>query len=541
MNLTIKSRLIMLASMLMIGLIATGLIGIYGFYSYRFDMNRFADNRLPALLYLSNLNRERMVIRAQTLNVYEFKDKANATADFRKIQEQRKKSWDIIDQNWKDFTALPRITEAGKRMQKEIVPLYENWRKTYVDLDKKIESLAENRDLNRQAALIQEYEALVKIMVPISDAFGAKMDEMTQNNLSGTHEMVSDANSGAAVGLGVIITTVIVITALGVIFSFIIVRGIVKPLEFMTERVQDIAEGEGDLTKRLKIESKDELGVLSGWLDKFIEKIHNIVVDISKTTEEVYKSSGYMSETGQSLSASIEELSTQVQNISSSATQMNQNFQVISSAVEEMSISIGEVAKKTADASRISNEANKTARDADTVIQELGHNAGEIGRVIDTIVGIASQTNLLALNASIEAAGAGDAGRGFAVVASEVKELARQAGDASEDIRHRIQAIQSSTDGAVASIAQINTVIGDVNSISGAIASAIEEQSITAKEIANNVGQSLEASKDVSRNIEGISQVAREGASNAMQSSKLAESLSDSATALRNIVNRFKI
>ncbi len=160
--------------------------------------------------------------------------------------------------------------------------------------------------------------------------------------------------------------------------------------------------------------------------------------------------------------------------------------------------------------------------------------------MIETIAGIAAQTNLLALNAAIEAAGAGEAGKGFAVVAAEVKELARQSAASSEEIKVKINGIQDSALRAVGAIESITRVIAQVNEINMAIASSVEEQSISAREIAANVTQASAASNEVTININGISSAARSGAADAEQTARLAGDLLRLAQDLSTIVNKFK-
>ena len=164
-----------------------------------------------------------------------------------------------------------------------------------------------------------------------------------------------------------------------------------------------------------------------------------------------------------------------------------------------------EIARNAEQASTIASGASELAQVSNETIARLGTSADEIGKVIDVIQDIADQTNLLALNATIEAARAGAAGNGFAVVATEVKELARKTAEATEDIRHRIQGIQSSTSEAVQAIGKISHVIDEVKDVSRTIASAVEEQSITTREIAQNVAETSKAAETVSV---GVSQSA---------------------------------
>ena len=155
-----------------------------------------------------------------------------------------------------------------------------------------------------------------------------------------------------------------------------------------------------------------------------------------------------------------------MQGMASGTEEMSANVKTVAAAVEEMTASISEVAKNAEHAAQIAGEASNLAQTSNQNIGQLGEAADAIGKVIETIQDIAEQTNLLALNATIEAARAGDAGKGFAVVANEVKDLAKQTAEATEDIRHRIEGIQSSTGLAVTSIGNISEVIAKVNEVS---------------------------------------------------------------------------
>ncbi|PCK06025.1 MAG: chemotaxis protein, partial [Alteromonadaceae bacterium] len=161
-------------------------------------------------------------------------------------------------------------------------------------------------------------------------------------------------------------------------------------------------------------------------------------------------------------------------------------------------------------ARQVTQDAVENVKQASERVDELGRAAKEITKVIESIVEIAEQTKLLALNATIEAARAGEAGKGFAVVANEVKELAKQTRDATADIRTKIENIQGSTDATVAEIGKINTVIGDVNQIVTTIAAAVEEQNVTTKSIAGNIGQASDGVKGVTVDIKESTSVSKE-------------------------------
>ena len=206
-----------------------------------------------------------------------------------------------------------------------------------------------------------------------------------------------------------------------------------------------------------------------------------------------------------------------------------------------MSASVHEIAKNANEATKVANDAVRVAGETNSTIAKLGVSSEEIGQVIKVITGIAQQTNLLALNATIEAARAGEAGKGFAVVANEVKELAKQTATATEDIGHKIEAIQNDTKGAISAITQISQVISRINDISTTIASAVEEQSATTNEIARNASEAARGSTEISRNISNVSIAAKNTSEGAMNTLSAATELSKLASDLKRVVEQAKM
>jgi methyl-accepting chemotaxis protein len=182
----------------------------------------------------------------------------------------------------------------------------------------------------------------------------------------------------------------------------------------------------------------------------------------------------------------------------------------------------------------------KVADRTNVTIAKLGESSAEIGNVIKVITSIAQQTNLLALNATIEAARAGEAGKGFAVVANEVKELAKQTAKATEDISRKIEAIQEDTTSAVDAIAQITTIIHQINDLQNTIASAVEEQTATTGEISRNVGEAAHGSNGIAQNISSVAQAARSTTEGASNTKSAADNLSRIAVDLQKLVAQFR-
>jgi methyl-accepting chemotaxis protein len=242
----------------------------------------------------------------------------------------------------------------------------------------------------------------------------------------------------------------------------------------------------------------------------------------------------------QQMAANSEETATQASVVSAAAEQVSRNVGTVASAAEEMGASIKEIAKSANEAARVATSAVKVAEKTNATVSKLGESSAEIGNVIKVITSIAQQTNLLALNATIEAARAGEAGKGFAVVANEVKELAKQTAKATEDIGRKIEAIQADTKGAVDAIAQIGTIIAQINDIQSTIASAVEEQTATTAEISRNVGEAALGSREIAQNVMGVAQAARSTTEGAAKTKSSADELSRMAAELQRLVTKLQ-
>ncbi|MFP4012810.1 MAG: methyl-accepting chemotaxis protein, partial [Chitinispirillaceae bacterium] len=265
----------------------------------------------------------------------------------------------------------------------------------------------------------------------------------------------------------------ILFAIISILVSVVMAGFIRRPILRLISMLQDIAQGDGDLTRRLDESSKDETGTLAKWFNQFIDRVHFIIKEmkenanhlassseeLSSATTQITASAHAMSDQSSSVSDSTEQATKNINGITVSAEQMSNSVNMVATAVEETSSSIREVAQNSLKQSQIASEANEQTRSSRSKMEALGTAAKEIGKVIDVISNIADQTNLLALNATIEAASAGDAGKGFAVVAKEVKELAKQTAQATEEIRSQIEGIQKNANDSIGAIGQISTIM----------------------------------------------------------------------------------
>ena len=235
-----------------------------------------------------------------------------------------------------------------------------------------------------------------------------------------------------------------------------------------------------------------------------------------------------------------EETSAQANVVAAAADQVTRNLQTVAAATEEMTASIGEISKNASAAAGVAARAVAKARQANVTMDHLGVSSAEIGEVVKVINSIAQQTKLLALNATIEAARAGAAGKGFAVVANEVKELANETARATQQISEKINAIRTGTDGAVIAIAEIGDIIAQMHDISTTIASAVEEQTATTREIARNVSEAAIGESHVTENITSVAQAAENTSGGAHSTQTAAGELAGMAAELQKVVGVFK-
>jgi len=313
--------------------------------------------------------------------------------------------------------------------------------------------------------------------------------------------------------LGVAVVVLLVIAAVGMVTA----NTILRPLNLMKANLDDIAAGEGDLTRRLAITSQDELGDLAGAFNRFVDKIHSLVRQITEMTAQLTGLVSQVSDQAQRSEQAMErqrhetdQVATAINQMSSAAQEVARSAQGASVAAQQTDVE-GQAAKRVVDGSIAQIHALvNDIRSSGVSLDSLQQDVSSIVSVLGVIRSIAEQTNLLALNAAIEAARAGEAGRGFAVVADEVRALASRTQTSTQEIQGMIDRLQKGTEAAVdsmrrssdagdgtsaraneagASLDTMAQLIGTINSMNAQIASAAEEQTAVAEEINRSVHQ----------------------------------------------------
>jgi methyl-accepting chemotaxis protein len=355
------------------------------------------------------------------------------------------------------------------------------------------------------------------------------------------------------------ITKSLIIGVVGILFQAglagWLLSSIMRPVNALRERLHDISQGEGDLTKRLDDSTRDELADVSKYFNLFIEKLRGMISQIASTTEQVASASTQLHATAEQMATGAEEVSAQAATVATAGEEMSatsgdiaQNCQLAAEGSQQASGAAVAGSQVVAETISVMNSIAERVTNSARTVESLGQRSDQIGAIVETIEDIADQTNLLALNAAIEAARAGEMGRGFAVVADEVRALAERTTKATREIGEMIKTIQQETKGAVITmeegvkevskgttkaaesgqaLEQILQQINDVTTQIHQVATAAEEQTATTSEISNNMHQ--------------ITDVVQQTASGAQESSAAANQLAGLAEDLRRIVRQFKL
>ncbi|MBH3409402.1 methyl-accepting chemotaxis protein [Pseudomonas putida] len=350
--------------------------------------------------------------------------------------------------------------------------------------------------------------------------------------------------------IATLVAVVIIIGLLG-----LLIRVLMQPLLTMTRAMEDIAEGEGDLTKRLSIHSDDEFGILGKAFNRFVERIHGSIREVSSATEQVNE-------------VALRVISASNSSMANSDEQSNRTNSV-AAAINELGAAAQEIAGNAAQASQHASSARLLAEEGQQVVERniaamnrlsdlivtssahietLNSKTVNIGQILEVITSISQQTNLLALNAAIEAARAGEAGRGFAVVADEVRNLAHRTQESAQQVQTMIEELQVGARESVDTMSQsqrhsqdsmqianqagerldsVTVRIGEIDGMNQSVATATEEQTAVVDSINMDINE--------------INMLNQEGVENLQATLRACSDLEQQATRLKHLVGSFRI
>lgn len=317
---------------------------------------------------------------------------------------------------------------------------------------------------------------------------------------------VSEAKAYASLRqfrLSALVATLAALTVIMLLLSLLI-RLLLKPLRSLGQTMDDIAQGEGDLTRRLPVLSQDEFGRLAQAFNLFVERIQRSLTQVSATTTELNEVALRVLDASNANMASSDEQSARTNSVAAAINELGAAAQEIARNAGDASLQAGAARERADQGSQVVEKtvtamqqlSAKLAVTGENILT-LNHSSEEIGRILDVIQGISEQTNLLALNAAIEAARAGEAGRGFAVVADEVRNLAHRTQSSAREIHGMIEELRSVAQSAVSDmeessrlsqhgvdvantagtqLQQITDAVGEIDNMNQSVATATEEQ-----------------------------------------------------------------
>ncbi|WP_143447911.1 methyl-accepting chemotaxis protein [Kineosporia sp. R_H_3] len=326
---------------------------------------------------------------------------------------------------------------------------------------------------------------------------------------------------------------------LAVLVGLFVAGTVVRPLDRLNAQLADIAEGRADLTRRADEQAGGEVGALAVSFNRFVGRIADLVREMRDGAHAVAGAAGHLSDSANALSETAERTSREAGEAEESVGRARDGVGASAQAIGEMRASIEEIARNASEASGVAGEAVGMGRQADDAIERLATSSAEIEDVVRLITSIAEQTNLLALNATIEAARAGAAGKGFAVVADEVKQLAQQTAEATDDIVAKVATIRTDTGQAAAVMRAVAEVIERIDGYQTTIAAAVEEQTATTVQMADNMAAVGAATDGITTSVTQVTSAAHSSVSAITQTRAAAEELAEVGQRLSRLVDEF--
>ena len=446
------------------------------------------------------------------------------------------------------YQSLDLSNTATSNERDEFTRRYNAWKMQAEDV---INTARSGDEANRAIAMQKSYGSASDAFQDLRDY----IDELQEKRLVYVEDYTKEIDHNLASSSKQLIAIVVIATLVSLLAAFFLPMLVANQVRSISNRIQNIAEGDGDLTIRVPVTTKDELGELSAHVNVFMEKLQRIIASVLQNTNEVSKAA-----------ESLLSVST---NSQKAADEQCHAITMVVTAVNELTMAIQEVARNTTntaqntkDATDITERGQERIRVAVEHVQGLAariHETAEfmsklegeaknVTSVIDVIRGVAEQTNLVALNAAIEAARAGEQGRGFAVVADEVRTLASRTQQSTGDIQGMLSKLQSGVQHVVTAMGNSEVLTGDAvtsakdagQSLAG-INAAVREIADMTTQIATAAEEQSSVTSEIDKNLVQINNLAMNTAEGASKTATESQRLNQLSIQLRQLVGQFKV
>eukprot|EP00163_Fabomonas_tropica_P026750 TRINITY_DN5029_c0_g5_i1.p1 TRINITY_DN5029_c0_g5~~TRINITY_DN5029_c0_g5_i1.p1 ORF type:complete len:559 (+),score=110.75 TRINITY_DN5029_c0_g5_i1:1058-2734(+) len=362
-----------------------------------------------------------------------------------------------------------------------------------------------------------------------------------------------EAETASTLGFVLAVTALVVVVSL--LIGAFVGRTVTKPLKDVSDMMQEIAAGEGDLRHRLPENGTDELSELGRRFNAFVIKIQNTIREVGATTDQVASAAEELSRVANETRASVQEQGSETDQIASAINEMAATIQQISGNANEVESAASDADRVARDggetitgAQAAVNKLSEEIQDSANSIDALAEKSNDIQQVLDVIHAVTEQTNLLALNAAIEAARAGEHGRGFSVVADEVRQLARRSAESADQIREMIGGFVTESRAAVERMNQSRdrsseTVerINHATSALGTIEQSVGQIHDQVTQIATAAEQQSQVAEEINQNVVRIVDAAQRSDTGVTQTNEASQELARLGESLRELVAQFKV